>query len=200
MKSLKMLGLALLAASALMAFAGTNSASATELTCGPSLCLVNAVFHWASKGKAVLDAPFGNVECEMTMAGHVTVPGSSTTTAEVELTEVNWSNCGADNYQTLRPGKLIIHTAETSNNHDGTVTWSGAEWTTEHVGTHCIFGTNATDIGRLTGSANMAGETSILDISATIPRVGGRSGVFCGSSAPWTGSLKIDTPDALNVD
>jgi hypothetical protein len=201
MKYVKMLGLAAIAAAALMAFVGAGTASATELTCGSSLCTKNAAFHSASVGKAVLDAPFGNVECNSTVAGSITEPGTSTTTAEVEITALNWSNCGNDNVVTLNPGKLVFHTFETNKNNDGTVTSLGAEVTVEHVGTHCIFGTGATgtDIGRATGSAN-TGSTAKLDISATIPRIGGRSGAFCGSSAPWTGSYSLDTPMEGNVD
>ncbi|HEX5527552.1 MAG TPA: hypothetical protein VFX44_10210 [Solirubrobacterales bacterium] len=204
MKYLKMLGLAAIAAAALMAFAGAGTASATELTCGSSLCAVGTTFHSVSIGKAVLDAPFGNVECESTVHGHVTDPGSPTTTAKVELTEIIWTNCGSDNVVTLAKGTLEIHTEESTpapnvSANNGTVTSTGAEVTVEHVGTHCIFKTNGTDLGTLTGSANTGG-TPKFDISATIPRSGGRSGVFCGSSAPWTGSYTIDAPMTGNVD
>jgi hypothetical protein len=198
MKYLKMLGLAAIAAGALMAFAGAGTASATVLTCEGSTCKVGATFHSVSK-LATLDAPFGNVECESTVHGHVITPGSATDTAEVEITELKWINClHGDVVNTLKPGKLVIHTTEEAkniDNGDGTVTSVGAEVTVEHVGTHCIFGTGAagTDIGWATGT-NHTGGTGVLDISATIPRVGGRSGVFCGSSAPWTGSYSIDTP------
>lgn len=194
MKYLKMLGLAAIAAGALMAFAGAGTASATELTCGTGLCAQGATFHSVST-LATLDAPFGNIECESTVHGHVITPGSATDTAEVEITELLWINCrNNDVVTTIHPGTLVIHTFETSANGDGTVTSVGAEVTVEHVGTHCIFGTKTgTDIGRVTGT-NHTGGTGVLDISATIPRVGGRSGVFCGSSAPWTGSYSIDTP------
>jgi hypothetical protein len=204
MKYVKMLALAAIAAAALMAFVGAGTASATVLTCEGSTCAVGAPLHAESEGKAILDAPFGNVECNSTVQGHVTNAGSSTTTATVKITELNWSNCGNDNVVTLAPGTLEIHTTrepEKINNGDGTVTSLGTEVTVEHVGTHCIFGTGATgmDIGWLTGSNNTK-ETATLDISATVTRLGGRSGAFCGSTAPWTGSYKITTPDKVEVD
>jgi hypothetical protein len=68
------------------------------------------------------------------------------------------------------------------------------EITVEHIGTHCIFGTTTGhDIGWLTGT-NHTGATMTLDTKATITRIGGRSGAFCGSSAPVTGSDRVDLP------
>jgi hypothetical protein len=71
--------------------------------------------------------------------------------------------------------------------------------TVELLGLHCIFNTSNTDIGTFTGSAN-AGANATLDIEATIPRTGGRSGAFCGSSAQWKGSYKVTSPKPLAVD
>jgi hypothetical protein len=36
-------------------------------------------------------------------------------------------------------------------------------------------------------------------ISATIPRTGGSSGIFCGSTAAWTGAYKVMSPATLNI-
>jgi hypothetical protein len=199
MKSLKMLGPTAIVVAALVAFVGTGSASATELTCGASLCSVGTTFHMESFGKIVWDTPFGDVECGMTTHGHVIDPGGSTKTVIIELTETQLKLCGSDAFVTLSAGTLEIHTTTTSNNHDGTVTSTGTRITTEHIGTHCIFETNVTDFGWLTGSANTVG-TPILDIKATVPRVGGRSGAFCGSSTPLTGSEFVDAPMEMNVD
>lgn len=71
--------------------------------------------------------------------------------------------------------------------------------TVEVSGFHCIYKTSSTDIGTLTGSANTESNPT-LDIEATIPRTGGRSGAFCGSTAKWTGSYKVTAPNPLNVD
>ena len=78
MKYIKMLGLAAVAAAALMAFVGAGTASATTLT-GPggTALSVGTTMHSASEGKAVLDAPFGNVECESTVHGAVTENGGA---------------------------------------------------------------------------------------------------------------------------
>jgi hypothetical protein len=198
MKYVKMLGLAAIAAAALMAFVGAGSASATTLTCEGSACAEGAIgtganFHSESNGKAVLDAPFGNVECNSTVQGHVT----SATVATVAVDGLVWTNCGSDTVTTLGTGTLTI--TNIAGTKDGTVTSTGAKVTVEHIGTHCIFETSSTDLGRLTGTTT-TGATGKFDISATIPRVGGRSGAFCGSSAPWTGSYTIDAPMTGDVD
>jgi hypothetical protein len=202
MKYVKMFALAAIVAAALMAFAGAGSASATTLTCEGSVCAAGPVgtganFHSESNGKAVLDAPFGNVECNSTVQGHVT---SATPTATVAVDELKWTNCGNDNVVTLGTGTLEI--TNIAGTKDGTVTSTGAKVTVEHIGTHCIFETSGTDIGRLTGTTTLGGEerTGKFDISATIPRVGGRSGALCGSTAPWTGSYTIDAPMWGDVD
>jgi hypothetical protein len=200
MKYVKMLGLAAIAAAALMAFVGAGSASAAELTCPPgTTCPVGTTFHAVSgteavPKKAVLDAPFGNIECNSTVHGHVT---SSNPTIAIEITSLIFNNCGSDTVTTLATGTLGI--TNIAGTKDGTVTSTGAKVTVEHIGTHCIFETSSTDIGRLTGTTSTGG-TPVFDISATIPRVGGRSGAFCGSSAPWTGSYSIDAPMSGDVD
>jgi hypothetical protein len=181
-----------------MAFAGAGTASATTLTCGGSACAEGTTFHLQSGSeevpqKTVLDAPFGNVECFWTVHGHIT----GFFPPRIKLTSIIWTSCGSDSVVTLASGELAI--SNISGTKDGTVTSTGMKVTIEHIGTHCIFETSNTDIGRLTGTTTTGG-TSKLDISATLPRVGGRSGAFCGSSAPWTGSGSIDAPMSLDVD
>jgi hypothetical protein len=204
MKYVRMLGLATVAAAALMALVGAGTASATEITCGTSTahgkCVLGQEIHASSIGKTVLDAPFGNIECEMTMAGVVTDAGSATTTARANLTTLDWSNCGGDTFATLATGNLEFHTdpPNGSNTGNGTLTSTGTRVTQVHLGVHCIYETNNTTIGALTGSTNTGGH-AVLDISATIPRVGGGGGVFCGSSAPWTGKFTFQTPQGLVI-
>jgi hypothetical protein len=203
MKYVKMLGLAAVAAAALMAWVGAGTASATEITCGTThhtRCAVGQTIHADSIGVAVLDAPFGNVECESTVAGPVSDAGSSVTTARGNITTLDWTNCGGDTVHTLASGSLEIHTdpPNGSNTGNGILTSSGARVTVVHLGVHCIFETNNTEIGTVTGSTN-TGHHAILHINAIIPRVGGGGGVFCGSSAPWTGTYTVTTPTTLVI-
>ncbi|MGN6255158.1 MAG: hypothetical protein ACTHO8_09295, partial [Solirubrobacterales bacterium] len=71
---MKRLALAL-AAAALAALTFTATASATEMFCGDALCAAGTTIKAVSEGKAVLDAPFGNVECESTIEAHTTTSG-----------------------------------------------------------------------------------------------------------------------------
>ncbi|HEX5526911.1 MAG TPA: hypothetical protein VFX44_06900 [Solirubrobacterales bacterium] len=207
MKYLKILGLAAIAAGALMAFVGAGTASATQLTCKNAsgtieVCPKGTPIHLASEGHAIFDnEALGNIECNSTIEGSLTEPGTSTTTASAPIKAggLTFTNCTSAIFQVLRAGTLEIHTQGSSANNNGTLTWTGAEWTVEKFGFHCIFSTSNTDLGTVTGSST-TGATATLDISARIPRTGGRSGIFCGESSPWTGSYKIDNPDWLDVD
>lgn len=199
MKYLKILVLAVTVAAATGAFAA--NASATELTCEPGvMCPAETVLHGASEGHVVLDPPFGSIECEGTLEGKTSNTGGPSETVSGARTSFTVNNCNAT-VIILNVGTTEIHTDAndaTGTSGNGTVTSTGTEGTVEFLGTHCIFRTSNTDLGTLTGSSTTK-STATFDISGSIPRVGGRSGVFCGSSAPITGSGMVDTPDFLDV-
>ncbi len=206
MKYLKILGLAAIAAAALMAFVGAGTASATTLTCtepaGTKVtCPAGTLIHATSEGHAVLDSSvLGNIECESTVQGKTSNAGGTAETVKGNIEALTFEPCTENPVVVvLAKGSLEIHTEGTNANNNGTLTSTGTEVTIEKFGFHCIFKTSATDLGKVTGSTTTKA-TATLDISATIPRTGGRSGAFCGASAPWTGSYKIDTPDWLDVD
>ena len=205
MKYVKMLGLLALAATALMAFAAT--ASATTLT-SPKGTQYTGTLHADTEGHAILHDTSGlgiTIECNGTVHGTVTAGGAGVTPI-VHLTEVPspttglaWSNC-TNNWSvtTLKGGTLEIHLTGTDT---GTVTSTGAEVTTKQStsGLHCIYSTSATDVGTLTSTTHTGGHAT-LDISATINRTGGSSGILCGSKGTWTGSYTITTPSTGYID
>ena len=217
MRYLKALGLAAIAAAALMAWVGAGTASATTVDCEGTACALNAVIHAEAEGTVTLHPPIGDIECKKsTVEGKLENLGSSTTTAGGKIGTLNFSECNAT-VNVLKTGSLEIHTEyetkidnpgtkeevktviqKENSTNNGTLTSSGAEVTVVFAGFHCIFSTSSTDIGTLTGSANTGGNAT-LDIIATIPRTGGNSGAFCGSTAQWTGSYKVDNPTSLNV-
>jgi hypothetical protein len=200
MKYIKMLGLAAVAAAALMAFVGASTASATQLTgAGGAVLGVGTEIKAENEGKVVLDPPFGAIECsKSSVAGKVTNAGSSSTTVSGGIETLTFTECNAT-VTVLKKGTLEIHTQGASNNNNGTLTSNGAEVTVQFVGTHCIFTTSNTDLGTVTGSGNTKSNAT-LDISATIPRTGGSSGIFCGSTAAWTGAYKVTAPNPLFID
>ena len=193
MKYIKMLGLAAIAAAALMAVVGAGTASATTLTDGSGN---HPTFIAATSTHTNLHNSAINVTCTHSVAeGHPSTGGTGLT-VEGPLTYLDFTNCGSWTVTVKKAGKLIVHGS--GGNH-GTLTSEGAEVTLSGFGLHCIFTTNTpTDIGTLTGSAVTKGH-AVLDIAGTIARTGGNSGAFCGSSAQWTGSYTVTSPSVLNI-
>lgn len=193
MKSTKLLRFILLLTVALMAFAG--SASATILT-GPSSPYTSTIKAESDGWADLLGVAL--ISCKSTVEGKVEQHGSSTT-AGGKISSLSFTECGPSNDVTVKnAGSLEVHTKEPSGN--GTVTSSGAEVSVQitSLGITCVYTTNETDIGSVIGSSHTGG-TATLDLeSSRIPRTGGS--IFCGSSAEWTGSYRIVTPESLDVD
>jgi len=190
MKYLKMFGLAALAA-ALMAFFAVGTASATIIENGAEKLKTGTSITAESEGTTELHPPFGSINCsESHVGGKTTNEGGSGVNVNGEITALSFSKCNAT-VTVLKKGTLSIAHSSGSN---GTLTGSGQEVTVSYLGTHCIFSTNNTKLGTVKG-----GTTATLDIEATIPRTGGSSGAFCGSTAQWTGSYSVTNPDTLLV-
>jgi len=197
MKYVKTLVTAAIAVTALLALGG-GTASATELTCNGVRCPVGTLLHGEAEGGIVLHPPFGSIECKSaTSEGNVTSAGSATTTPTGKTTFTQYKECNAT-VTVLQAGTGETHTAGASNNGNGLITSTGSEVTVNYLGFHCIFKTNNTSVGEFTGSNNTGG-TATFDIKATIPRTGGSSGAFCGSTAQMTGSVIMKSPDNLVV-
>ena len=200
MKSLKMAGAVIAAAAVLMALAFVGSASATTLTgAGGATLGAGTSISAANEGKVILHPPIGDIECESSsLSGKTENAGSSTETVFwfIEIWVIKVCN---STFVFIRTGTFQWHTSGESANNNALLTSTGAEFTIEFAGFHCIYKTNGTTIGTATGSANTGGNATI-DISASIPRTGGRSGAFCGSTAAMTGSYKITSPSTLNTD
>jgi len=197
MKCLKMLGLVAVAASALIAFTGTASATTWYSPVGTPLKVGDTV-HTVSPAwvHTVLDSPIGKIECNHTAHYVITNAGGNhggagPTTPVRASVSTNFTNCTTATVHVLKSGTL---SATSSGGGKNTLSSTGAEWTIETFGLHCVYATNNTAIGTLTG-----GSPASIAISATIPRTGGKSGAFCGSSAPLTGSSTVTSPNPLIV-
>jgi hypothetical protein len=187
MKYIKMLGLLAVSAAALMAFAG--SASATTLTSSGG-ATPNIV---ATAGATSLDGAFTTVTClNSEVAGSVTGHGAGVP-ASGPISTLDFRECNFP-VTVNKAGTLAVHGTTTTGN--GTLTSSGAEVAIHtSVGT-CVFTTSNTDVGTVTGS-NVTGGHAVLDITGKIPRTAGN--FLCGSSGTWTGSYTISTPSSLEV-
>ena len=206
MKSLKAYFLAVLIAAALASVTGVGSASATELTCTDLewtkvMCPTGTMIQAETAQTITLHPPIGDIECrKSTYTAHTTNTGGTSATVEARLTALTFSECNAE-VVVLKQGGYIIHTTDEIEgaNHNGTVTTTGTEVTVGFAGFHCIFTTKETDFGHLTGSSTTGG-TPTFDLAASMPRTGGRSGAFCGSTAQVTGDYKLTEPDWMDVD
>ena len=188
MKYTKMLGLLAVAAVALMAVAGTASATITS----PAGTVYNGKLHLTGTettlhGSVTLTCKHSTIEG--------TVANGATT---VPLTTFTFNECGPDTYITIKPGYLRIES-------NGTVFSEGAEVTVSvhrtvlgfPITTHCIYNTAVnpgTDIGTL-----VEGNNATLNIgSAAIPRT--PTDGACGETSVLTGDFHVITPNPLTVD
>ena len=194
MKYLKILAVAAVAAAAMMAVAGSASATVLTETIGgvDTQVPVNAELtgHLEAGTEATLKSSFiGEVKCSVsTIAGKVTNAGGATETVQGEITELTFTSCNGT-VTVLKKGTLEVHTEGASANGNGTLTSNGAEVTVELAGLHCIFTTSNTDVGQVKGTHS--GSVEAKAESTPIPRTGGRSGAFCGSSATWRAAYTI---------
>jgi len=225
MKYLKILGLAAVSAAALMAFVGAGTASATVLcttegiknggvtgtTCPegwavPAKTKIHAVLE--AETHATLTDENGNkvVTCkESTVEGETSNEGSQTETVSGGVTILTFGNCsspltgGTCTVATIKGGTLEIHWIEGS--HDGTLTSNGATVTTQCTSIfgniHCLYVTENTHLGRLTGSATTGG-TATMDIESAFISQEPTSGL-CPAKAFWDAKYLVTTPDVLNV-
>ncbi|MGN6256684.1 MAG: hypothetical protein ACTHN3_02895 [Solirubrobacterales bacterium] len=201
MKYVKILGLFALAAAALMAFAG--SASATTLT-APEGTTYTSTIEATSEGHVILEnSSIGlKVECNSTVEGKVESHGT-TVTAVGNISTLDFTNCTNGYVVTvLKKGSLEVHTDGETVTGNGTLTGSGQEVTIHTpLGFSCTYATSGTDLGTVTGYTNVSptSEHATLDInSVTIPRT--NDSALCGSGAFWKGSYKVNTPTKLWVD
>lgn len=203
MKYLKILGLAAVIAAALMAFAG--SASATTLTNSSGTTLGVGTVIKASlkeKTKAVLKNSFGvPIECEISnIEGEITNAGGTSETVKGKVTKLTFEGCNCE-VVVLKTGTLEIHTTTTGvDDGNGTVTATGQEVTTNRcTGTHCIWSTNNTDLGMLFHQRTAGAPSEMTAEETKIERTGGSSGIFCGSSGNWTATYVLTSPTTLWV-
>lgn len=175
MKYLKVLGLGLLAAAALMAFIGTGTASATVL-CSTTSTPCNGVYKATTKwdasliGKAIIEKTDGTKlsECqEGTFNGEISKAGNAKETVLLGVGGLTWGKCSIPT-ETVTWGELEVHAIAGTDN--GTVTATKTEVTIWLSGADCIYGAGeGVHFGTLTGSFT----DPILDVNATLPRTFG---------------------------
>jgi len=210
MKYVKMLGLAAVAAAALMAFVGASTASATVLCSEPgtgtptgTTCPAGKAYGTATTGVHIhavntttvkLDTTFKTVECTgSTITGDTNNEGGagqSITGPEGTLTFTG-CNCTVN---VLKAGTLKIDWI--SGTHNGTLTSNGSEVTvscsTIFGNVHCIYETTEDDLGDLTG-----GNPAIFHSTAVINKK--PTSELCSKESTWTATYEVTEPKPLYV-
>ena len=205
MKYVKILGLAVVAAMALMAFLGAGTASATKLCKTTDTPHCTAGWHYnegtviktslKAGTSAVLSDTGGSLrdECaESTTEGATTNTGSETETVDgkVEAAKLTWGKCTAEKTETLKGGLLEIHWIE--GTHNGTVTAKEFEVTVKVFGVSCIYKAGAgIHLGELT-----SGPEPILHVNTVVQ---GSGGFLCPSTGTWKATYVVTSPTPLYV-
>lgn len=208
MKYAKMLGIAVAAVAAVLAFIGAISASATVLcktpgtgsptgtTCPEGWAYpAGTKLHAVSEGSVVLDNSLLNITCEgSAFESETGNEGGAMETVTGPEGTLTFAKCNCE-FKTLKAGTSEIHWIE--GTHNGTITAKGVEVTTSCktiFGTvHCIYSVNGESIGDLTG-----GEPAIYHSNGAVIRTVPTS-ALCPNSGTFTATYKITTPTPLYV-
>jgi len=195
MKHLKIIGLALVAAAALMACAG--SASAAPTLTSPAGTEYTGTLTLSGSSSMLFQNTFANMTCTGS-AISANISTNNETHASASIMTLSFSGCSA----TFDPLKNADGTyGSLTIKPNGEVFVSNMRITKEAGGVHCIFGgSTSTKLGTFTPSST-TGKTAVLDISASLPYLGGTGSSFtCGSTATWSGTYTVTTPDDLNLE
>lgn len=201
MKYVKTLGLAAIAAMALVALVGVGSASATVLCkktatpCPSDLVVGETVAASLVPGtSSVTESNLGtlNTCLNPTMHGTVEQTGgaAATTVISIPKSGLVFAECTSLTVA-LEGGALEIHHIPGTDH--GTVTAHGFRVTKTFLGASCVYSPNGHDIGVLTG-----GHPAILDINARETKVEGP--FICPTETRWTASFVITSHTELYVE
>ena len=187
MKYVKILSLLAVASAALMAFAGSASATTVTSSEGETPKIVAS-----AEGHAVLDNPIAKIECASTVEGTVESHGTGVPAAGA-ISELSFTNCTNSWHVTVVAKGSLSVTGTGGGN--GTVSSSGATVEATRFGVVCRYSTGTgTKVGTVTG-----GTPATMHIEAAIPFHNGS--FLCGEGATtWTGSYSVSKPGTLTVD
>src|SRR3954453_9196269 len=203
MKHIKTLGLIALAATAVMAFVGAGTASATELyqrTAGGTVTLGKGtkIESSLSGGTAKLTTTGGSLLDTCTgggVSGTTSTAGSSTTTVLGGITSLTWTGC-LEPTETSVNGELEIHHIASTTN--GTVTGKNSvvKVNTTIFEAICEYTVgSALDLGELIGAKTAEGNAT-LAINTVVPA---KNSFFC-PDARWEANYTVTIPKGLVVE
>jgi len=192
MKHVKMLGLLIMAAASLMAFASSASAVPVLTTVNGGTDYTGEIHATLEKGtSALLKAGIEDTCTTSTALGHVTE--NTSIEAQGPLTALTFGSeatpCTQDT-KTITAGSLTINDA-------GEVFTKGSrvEVKVTGLGISCFYGaeTGSVKIGTFDG-----GTPAKLTVNTTVlQRESGSSTFFCAEKGTWTGTYVVTTPSTL---
>jgi hypothetical protein len=197
MKYVKMVGLAVVAAMALMAFAGAGTASASVLcktatnpctSAYPNGETIEATLEGGTATLRNTESSIVNTCTSSTVSGSLT-NGSSTATARgaVATTGLIFGGCVDEPTKTITAGEIEIHA--TDDNGNGTVTAKGVTVTMPLFGVSCAYGAGTgIDLGTYTES------TKTIHITAVVQRSSDGNVFLCPATAVWEANYVITKP------
>lgn len=210
-KQLKVLGLMIVAAAALMATVGTGTASATfTALCkapttnnGLPICEPNHLWPVGTRIHTELEAgarlnvvtPLGVVECKKSTLDAITEDETEIPLGAI-VNALTFGECknGEEEVEikTVKLGTLDIELIDLPEwTHNGTLTFTGTEITVlfKKSGAHCFYDVGHT--GVLTG-----GPMATIDWFGTLTKTGGN--VLCPpGNANWNGAYTVTSPEPL---
>jgi hypothetical protein len=203
MKYVKILGLAAVAAMALMAFAGAGTASASTL-CQTTVDSCPAAWDYPTgtaisasltSASATLEVS-GLTEDTCTtsaVAGTTSNTGSSSETVEGAIGTLTFTNC-TNTTKVLAKGNLEVHAD--GGHGAGILTGKGNRVTVVAFGfISCVANTGTgTNLGTIDEPANATSD-AVVTVNATIPL----EGAGCPANAQWTATYTVTSPTPLYV-
>jgi hypothetical protein len=196
MKFIKMLGLAAVAAAALMAFVGASTASAdvlcttnTTSACATGWVVTEVKTSLTPKTSAVLETTAGEelVTCTESSVSSTVEKQGKGINPEGPITSLSFGGCNHTT-TTIKKGKLTVDTTEPEPKvHKNTVTDAESEVTVAILGVSCTYGPGAKpiSIGDLT-----VGAPATIDVGTVVNRTAGNT-LLCPADARWTASYEI---------
>jgi hypothetical protein len=186
---LKTTTLTVLAAVAVMAFAGT--AAATKIT-SPTGTTSTAAGKVEAEGHLVFDNPIAKIECAASAQSQIESHGAGVP-AKGNLTSLTFTNCtNSWHVTTVTAGSSSInHTS----GYNGTLSSGAATIEATRFGILCRYATGGgTSIGTIT-----SGSPATVDLAAAIPFHSGSA--LCGEgTTTLTGTLKGSTSTGMFID
>lgn len=202
MKHLKILGLCLAAALAVMALVGAGSASATRL-CAENVtpCPAGSTYkkgtsikaQLPSKGVSVMASGFVTIECtSSTMSGKTTSDGGGAGVAvSGEISSVTWKNCTSNlGSCTASALKTPWSASVTGSGGSGTMTVSNAAGKFTCGGVTCEYEAKSASVSATGGNPAMIKASGV-----SFSKIGGS--FLCSSSATWTSEYEVTSPKPL---